>query len=170
MVQDFWLCLCWSHSIGAFFKWLTVWLYVSLFWDSFKNQIPARRRTSSLIWTYQLSHGLPGLAWIQKVAKSILQLTICRQIVQSFPSKLRFLSKSRRSDFQISSSKCQMWVVFGRERVYSWLMHKQLINGQPEYIMNIMEISLLADERVWVVLNTNCPICRRSWISWRREE
>ena len=107
MVQDFWLCMCWSHSIGAFFKWLTVWLYVSLFWNSFKNQIPARRRTSSLIWTYQLSHGLPGLAWIQKVAKSILQLTICRQIVQSFPSKLRFLSKSRRSDFQISSSKCQ---------------------------------------------------------------
>ena len=108
MVQDFWLCLCWSQSIGAIFQMTRfLWLYVSLFWDSFKNQIPARRRTSSLIWTYQLSHGLPGLAWIQKVAKSILQLTICRQIVQNFLKKLRFLSKSCRSDFQISSSKCQ---------------------------------------------------------------
>ena len=50
--------------------------------------------------------------------------------------------------FKYPPQNVKMWVVFGRERVYSWLMHKQLINGQPEYIMNIMEISLLADERV----------------------
>ena len=50
--------------------------------------------------------------------------------------------------FKYPPQNVKMWVVFGRERVYSCLMHKQLINGQPEYIMNIMEISLLADERV----------------------
>lgn len=60
--------------------------------------------------------------------------------------------------FKYPPQNVKMWVVFGRERVYSWLMHKQLINGQPEYIMNILEISLLADKRIWVVLNTNCPI------------
>ena len=147
-----------------------MWLCVSLFWDSFQNQIPARRRTSSLIWTYQLSHGLPGLAWIQKVAKKSRNLQSVDRLCKISPQKLRFLSKSRRSDFKYPPQNVKMWVVFGRERVYSWLMHKQLINGQPEYIMNILWIGLLADERVWVVLNTNCPICRRSWISWRRED
>ena len=60
--------------------------------------------------------------------------------------------------FKYPPQNVKMWVVFGRERVYSCLMHKQLINGQPECIMNILWIGLLADERVWAVLNTNCPI------------
>ena len=170
MVQDFWLCLCWSHSIGAFFKWLTVWLYVSLFWNSFQNQIPARRRNSSLIWTYQLSHGLPGLAWIQKVAKKSRNLQSVDRLCKIPFKNCGSCLKAVVLIFKYPPQNVKMWVVFGRERVYSWLMHKQLINGQPEYIMNILWIGLLADERVWVVLNTNCPICRRSWISWRRED